>query len=168
MLSIYSQISKNIVDAKKELNVVKSFFGREIMLRVVYEATNKRNAVGEQLLQLKSKLEKYSNAPLLEFEVHGKLHKAVLSPIRNLVTGEYRTYDDIIKLCEPPADFSEKLSLIDSIIANNARSVYESLPVDIRNNNREFEYIKRSNTKSYLYYYKGHEKKSFGLIFVEV
>jgi hypothetical protein len=160
-------MNKHISDAKKELGLVKSFFGKDHMLRIIYEATNRRSSVGEQISQVKSKLEKYQNAPLLEITINGVGYKAVLSPMKGLVTGEYKTYDEVIKIDEAPPDFAERLGIIDSLIAQNAKSVYDSLPLDIRNNNKEFECIKRSMKRSYLYYYKYHENKSFGIIFVE-
>lgn len=167
MLSIYCQINKHISESKKEMALVKSFFGKDHMLRIIYEATNRRPSVGEQISQIKSKLEKYSNAPLLEITINGVPYRAILSPMKGLVTGEYKTYEEVIKIDEAPPDFADRLGIIDSLIAQNAKAVYDSLPIDIRNNNKEFECIKRSGKRSYLYYYKHHENKSFGIVFIE-
>lgn len=173
MLHLYNRTQKEIIEKKKELcerkkelENIKSYFGKAVMYKLVFEETFKRQSVGESLSYIKNKCAKYGDGPLVELIINSRQYDMVFDRYDKYVTGEYKTYDDISKLTPPP-DFKNMVETFEAIVMDNAQSVFASLPQDIRKNNPEFGKLLRSTKKNYLYYYKDHQKKSFGLLFLE-
>lgn len=168
MLANYKSVYKIISDHKKELEDMKSCFGKLIMYNIIYTATNKRPSVATLTAKCMSKRSKYISIPLMELSFGGKNYNMTIDRIDKHITGEYETYEDVIKNKEGvPDDFEEQLEMFESIIIDNASSIFASLSPDIKKSNPEFNMISRSKRKRYLYYYKEHPKDSFGLVFLE-
>lgn len=167
MLHLYNRTLKEANEKKKELDVMRSYIGKGIMYKIIYEATNKRPTIAEMISNITNKCAKYNGAPLLELTINGQVYNMILDRYDKYVVGEYKTYDDIVRLGDTPSDFDEIMETLDIIIMENSITIFNSLPNDIKKTNTEFNKITRSKNKRYLYYYKDNQKKSFGILFVE-
>lgn len=167
MLHLYNKTLKELNDKKKELDVIKSYIGKGIMYKIIYEATNKRPSIAEMMSQVNTKCAKYANAPLLELTIGTQGYEMIVDRYDKYVVGEYRTYEDVVRSGELPQDFEEIMEALDIIIMDNSVSIYNCLPADIRKTNNEFSKVLRSKNKRYLYHYKDNPKKSFGVLFIE-
>lgn len=167
MLHLYNKSLKEINEKKKELDVIRSYIGKNIMYKIIYESTNRRPSMAETISQINTKCAKYANAPLLELNIGNQVYNMILDRYDKYVVGEYKTYEDVIRLGELPSDFEEIMESLDILIMDNSVSIYNNLPVDIKKTNSEFSKVLRSKNKRYLYYYKDNQKKSFGILFVD-
>jgi len=167
MLHLYNKSLKEFNDKKKELDVIRSYIGKNIMYKIIYEGTNRRPSMAETISQISSKCSKYVGAPLLQLNINNQEYNMILDRYDKYVVGEYKTYEDIVRLGELPTDFEEIMESLDIIIMDNSISIYNTLPTDIKKTNSEFSKVLRSKNKRYLYYYKDNQKKSFGILFVE-
>lgn len=167
MLHLIDRTVKEISDKKRELDIMSSYIGKSIMYKIIYDSTNKRPSVESLLTSTKQRCSKYENAPLLELSINNQEYIMIVDRLDKYVTGEYKSYEDIIRLGELPEDFDILMGELDTIVMKNSVAVYNSLSNDIKKTNKEFICLCRSKTKQFLYFYKDNPKKSFGVIFIE-
>ena len=167
MLHLYNRTLKETIEKKKELDIMRSYVGKGIMYKIIHESTNRRPSIAETISSINTKCAKYQGAPLLELDISGQKYNMILDRYDKYVMGEYKTYDDIIRLGELPSDFDEMMETLDIIIMENSVAIFNGLPTDIKKTNTEFSKLLRSKNKRYLYYYKDNQKKSFGILFIE-
>lgn len=167
MLANCKNLAKQITKKKQELDVMKACFGKSLMYNIIYNATNKPPSVAILMNKCNASIAKYTTTPLMELQIGSQNYKMVLDRINKHVAGEYKTYEDILRIATLPEEFSDQLEYLDKIITENSAEVYTSLKSHLRNSNKGFRMISRSKTKRFLYYYPSHPDDSFGIMFIE-
>lgn len=163
--------ARKAYDTRKECRAIidncKDHCGKLIIAEIIYsviQTATRSRAVAE----IKTQLQKTSDAPLLEFIQDGKKMQMHLKLMRTVVAGEYMNIPDFEHRYGISDELEKMIELVQSFILDNVQSMFRSLKKNEQINYPQFARVMQSPRIRGLYSYDTFGDRSFGIVFIEI